>query len=117
MNETLTPQIEVQPIEQAPLPAAKPPKFIKVMITEDDRQNAEGYCDSSYCLIATAFKRCGYFPAVCDAATITIGKHEYSFDCRCGQAESLDRTGSKHKPFYAPSVIGRVISCTLIENE
>lgn len=51
MNETLTPQIEVQPIEQAPLPAAKPPKFVKVTITEEDRQNAREFTNCEGCLI------------------------------------------------------------------
>ncbi len=91
-----------------------PPKYIKVTITEEDRQTADDFCNCGECLIATAFHRAGY--GKCRVSPITIEIPElgiYRLDNDCGFAEYLEvLTDPTLKPSYGPEVVGKIISAT-----
>lgn len=115
MNETLSPRIDNLTSSPAPsVPVV--PKFIKVVITEEDRQNAADYIYGNACLVCTALKRSGYKDVQVYAYHVRISGRYYNFDFGCGLADNISPGISPtQKPFYPASVVGKVISATLAE--
>lgn len=115
-NATTLLTSELQHEETGIAPSVAPPKFIKVVITEEDRQNAQDYCRTGSCLIATALKRNG-FPVYAVGPINVSFKYndaiiDFDFDLDCGLETNLDYNYSATPPFYKSSVVGKVISCT-----
>lgn len=116
MIKTLTPTTPVTPPEQVTLQEVAP-KFIKVVITEEDRQNAAGFTCCQGCLIWTAFTREGYKNVLVDSDSVHIGHQEYRLDLDCGKAANLQRGNYNwvQAPHYDPSLVGTIISATRID--
>lgn len=95
------------------------PRYIKVTITEEDRQKADRYCSNGGCLIATALKREGYElgPGGVGGFEVNVNGKNYTFDEECGVGGNVVKTdySSREKPFYLPSVVGKVVSCTRVD--
>lgn len=116
MNETLSPRIE-NPTRSPAQSVPVIPKFIKIVITEEDRQEAEIYSSATDCLICTALKRANFKVWMVDPNGIHLDPQTYyRFDFNCGSLNNVERDIDQvSKPFYRPSVVGKVISATLVE--
>ena len=88
----------------------KLPSKITVTFTEEDRQAAAPYVESSNCIFCTAGRRLGLTVEDCDLFTATIGDQEYEFVGVFDSAAAHSNEAARKPPFYHAEIVGKTIT-------
>jgi hypothetical protein len=92
------------------------PDTFTLVITEEDRQSADGFCSNENCLVGACINRTfpeyRWIEGVDEVVAMIPGDFQIWKHERLDDIELLVDDLAMSKPFYKPAVVGKRIICT-----